>query len=115
MPHKVYVHSKARVNPAQSSNAEFSYQLSAPIDIPQSRAFIDQVHLPNEFPTIHTDNKYVYIEELVGSTSHKRKLALTEGTHDSNTIATHLQTALNNGTNTVGGRNEATLGTIDTI
>ena len=99
MPHKVYVHSKARVNPAQSTNAEFSYQLSAPIDIPQSRAFIDQVNLPNEFPTIHTDNKYVYIEELVGSTSHKRKLALTDGTHDSNTIATHLQTALNNGTN----------------
>ena len=99
MPHKVYVHSKARVNPAQSTHADFSYQLSAPIDIPQSRAFIDQVHLPNEFPTIHADNKYVYIEELIGSTSHKRKLALTEGTHDSNTITTHFQTALNNGSN----------------
>ncbi len=50
MPHKIFVHSKARVAPAHSTHSDFSYQLVAPIEEPQSRAFVDQVHIPNEFP-----------------------------------------------------------------
>ena len=99
MPHKVFVHSKARVAPAHSTHSDFSFQLAAPIEVPQSRAFVDQVHIPNEFPTIHADNKYVYLEENVGGNSHKRKVALTEGTYDSTTLPTHLASALNSGTN----------------
>jgi len=98
MPHKVFVHSKGRVNPSHSSHADFSFQLAAPIEVGQSRAFIDQVHLPNEFPTIHEANRYIYIEESVGGTSHKRKLALSEGVYDSTTLPAHLQTILNTGT-----------------
>jgi len=112
MPHKVFVHSKARVNPAQSTHSDFSFQLAAPIEVPQSRCFVDQVHIPNEFPTIHADNKYMYIEESVGGTSHKRKVALTEGTYDSNTLPTHLQTVLNTGTNMVANSYSVTFSAI---
>ena len=53
MPHKIFVHSNARVAPANSTHSDFSYQLPAPIEVPHCRAFVDQVHIPNEFPTIH--------------------------------------------------------------
>ena len=99
MPHKIFVHSKARVNPSHSSHSNFSYQLPAPIEVPQSRCIVDQVHLPNEFATIHALNKFVYIEERVGTTPHKRKIALQEGTYDADTLPTQLASALNTGTN----------------
>ncbi len=98
MPHKIFVHSKARVAPAHSTHSDFSYQLAAPIEVPQSRAFVDQVHIPNEFPTIHADNKYIYLEETVAGNSHKRKIALEEGIYDSNTLPIHITLALNTGT-----------------
>ena len=98
MTHKIYVHSKGRVN-TSSSHSDFSFQLPYPVEIQQSRAFIDQVHIPNSFETIHENNKFIYIEEMIGSSSQKRKIALTEGVYDSSSLVTELQAALNNGTN----------------
>jgi hypothetical protein len=98
MPHKIFVHSKARVNPAQSTHSDFSFQLSAPIDVPHSRAYVDQVHLPNEFQTISAHNKYIYVEEIVGATVTKRKIALFEGMYDATTLPIHLASVLNTGT-----------------
>ncbi len=112
MPHKIFVHSKARVAPAHSSHSDFSYQLAAPIEVPQSRVIIDQVHIPNEFPTIHADNKYVYLEETVAGNSHKRKIALEEGIYDSNTLPIHITLALNTGTNMIANSYNVTFNTV---
>jgi len=96
-PHKLYIDSRARLNAGNSSHADFSVQLPRPIEVPESRAFIDSVHLPNTLPTIHAQNKYVYVVERVGqpATVYMRKLALTEGTYNGVELATHLQTVLN--------------------
>ena len=99
MPHKVFVHSAARVNPGISTHSDFSYQLAVPIDIPQSRCFVDQVHIPNEFPSIHENNKFIYVEEDIGGLIYKRKLALPQGYYNSDSLATALTTLLNTATN----------------
>ena len=98
MPHKLYIDSRARVNPGASSHSNFVFQLKSPIDLPHARCFVDQVHLPNIFSTITLHNRYIYIEELVSGVSTKRKLALTEGLYDANTLPTHLASVLNAGT-----------------
>jgi hypothetical protein len=98
MPHKLYIDSRARVNPGGSTHSNFVFQLKSPIDLPHARCFVDQVHLPNIFSTITLHNRYIYVEELVAGVSTKRKLALTEGLYDANTLPTHLASILNTGT-----------------
>ena len=98
-PHKIFVHSSARVNSAHSTHSDFSFQLAASLEVEKSRCLIDQVHIANEFPSIHANNKYVYIEESVSGVSHKRKIALTEGSYDGDTLAANLKSVLNAGTN----------------
>ena len=98
-PHKIFVHSSARVNSAHSTHSDFSFQLAASLEVEKSRALIDQVHIANEFPSIYAGNKYVYIEENVNNTSHKRKIALMEASYDGDSLATNLKLVLNTGTN----------------
>ncbi len=100
MPHKIFVHSNARVAPAHSTHSDFSYQLAAPIEVPQSKAFVDQVHIPNEFPTIHAAKQYMYIAECdVNMTVTYRKVALTANTsYDGLSLAAEITTKLNVGT-----------------
>ena len=95
--HKLYIDSRARLNAAKTSHADFNVQLPRPIEVPASRAFIDSVHLPNTFPTIHSQNKYIYVVERVGqpATAFHRKLALTEGNYNGIELAAHLQDVLN--------------------
>ena len=98
-PHKIFVHSSARVNSAHSSHSDFSFQLAASLEVEKSRALIDQVHIANEFPSIYASNKYVYIDEKVGNSSYKRKIDLSEGNYDGDTLAANLKSVLNAGTN----------------
>ena len=94
-PHKLYIDSRARQNAGQSSHSDFAVQLPRPIEVPESRAFIDSVHIPNTFPTIHSANKWIYIVEKVGMAQFYRKLYLTEGTYNGIELAAHLQAVLN--------------------
>jgi hypothetical protein len=96
-PHKLYIDSRARVNPAGSSHTDFAYQLSRPIEVPESRAFVDSVSIPNIFPSIHANNRHVYIEETVSGTATKRKVALIEGSYNITELAVELAARLSAG------------------
>jgi len=71
---------------------------------PKCRAYIDDIHIPNTFYTITNNNKHIYIEEIwidqfgvnpTGNTlTRKRKIALTEGYYDIQTVANQLAIAL---------------------
>ena len=98
MPHKLYIDSRRRVS---GSHSEFDYQLPNPIQLTkQSRCFVDAVHLANIFPTIHANNRFIYIEELAtNNTATKRKVALTSGkSFDGPSLATEIAGQLNIGT-----------------
>ena len=97
MPHKIYVDSRKRVS---GSHSQFDYQLPNPIQVPKSRCFVDSVHIANVFPTIHSANRFIYIEETsTASVSTKRKVGLTAGqTYDGTTLATEVALQLNTGT-----------------
>ena len=97
MPHHIYVDSRKRVS---GSHADFDYQLPNPIQVPKSRCFVDSVHIANIFPTIHSANRFIYIEEVsTANVSTKRKVGLTAGqTFDGTTLATEVSTQLNTGT-----------------
>ena len=61
--HKIYVDSRARVNPASTSHNKFVWQAPRSISVPKCRAFIDSVHLPVAWGTFHSQNQHVYISE----------------------------------------------------
>ena len=96
-PHKLYIDSRAHMNAADTSHADFNVQLPRLIEVPERRAFIDSVHLPNTFTAIHSQNKYIYVVERVGqlSTVYMRKLVLMEGSYNGTQLATHLENVLN--------------------
>ena len=96
-PRKLYIDSRKR---ASGSHSDFDYQLPNPIQVPRSRCFVDAVHLANVFPTITEHSRFIYIEEInAASVSTKRKVGLTAGVgHDGTTLASEVETQLNNGT-----------------
>ena len=96
MVHKLYIDSRKRIRGTSSC---FAYQLVRPIEVPASRVFVDSVSLPNSFPSVHAGNRSVYIEERVGNSDFKRKVALTEGFYDGFSLAEEVQTRINSGTN----------------
>jgi hypothetical protein len=94
--HKIYVDSRARVNPGTTSHNKFVWQAPRPINVPNCRAFIDSVHLPVAWGTFHGQNQYVYISEQldgwnVGATNHKLYLYETYGTSESIRVASIAQ------------------------
>ena len=97
MVRKIFVDSRFRNS---GSFANFQYTLNTAVLHPKCRAYIDQVHIPNVFPTIHANNQNLYIVEswtTAGPTGHtrKRKISLPVGNYDIATLATALQTVLN--------------------
>ena len=91
--HKIYVDSRRRIS---GHSADFVYQLAWPIDVPQSRVFVDSVQIPNVFKPITDFNRHVYLEETTAAgVSTKRKVALQPGFYDANELATALKDALN--------------------
>ena len=97
MPHKLYLDSRRR---ASGSHSDFDYQLPQPIHVPKSRCFVDSVHLANVFPTIHENNKQMYMSERdVNNVITYRKLTLTTNQYfDGDALALELATKLNIGT-----------------
>ena len=96
MPHKIYVDSRKRVS---GTHSNFDYQLPNPIQVPKSRCFVDSVHIANVFPSITNHNRFIYLEETsTTNVTKKRKVALTVGAYDGNTLATEVATQLNSGT-----------------
>lgn len=96
MVHKIYIDSRRRI---KGTTSNFAYQLPRPIEVPASRVFIDSVSLPNSFPSIHVDNRFVYLEERVANTDHKRKIALAQGFYDGFSLAEEVQLRINAGSN----------------
>ena len=84
MVHKIYVDSRKRI---KGTTSNFTYQLPRPLEIGASRVFVDSVSIPNAFPSIHSKNKYIYIQEDVGSVTSKLKVPLTEGFYDAFSLA----------------------------
>ena len=94
--HKIYVDSRARVNPGSTSHNKFVWQSPRPINVPNCRAFIDSVHLPVAWGTFHGQNQYVYISEQldgwnVSSANDKLYLYEIYGTTESIRIASIAQ------------------------
>ena len=89
--HKIYVDSRARVNPATTTHSKFVWQAPRSISVPACRAFIDSVHIPVTWGTFHGQNQHVYLSEqadawAVGA-SNKLYLYETYGTAESVRIA----------------------------
>ena len=94
--HKIYVGSRARVNPGTTSHNKFVWQAPRPINVPNCRAFIDSVHLPVAWGTFHDKNQYIYISEQldgwnVSSANDKLYLYETYGTAESIRVASIAQ------------------------
>ncbi len=93
---KFYIDSRKRVS---GSHSDFDYQLPLAVQLPKSRMFVDAVHLANVFPTITSHSRYLYIEEHDASNvATKRKVALTVGRYDGDSLATEVTLQLNTGT-----------------
>ena len=85
------------------TSSNFQYSLKSPVVHPKCRAYIDQLHIPNVFPTIHSNNRSLYpVESFTDSNGagvvKKRKCQLTIGNYDLQTLAAELQTQLNDNT-----------------
>ena len=101
MPHKIYVDSRKRVS---GTHSNFDYQLPNPIQVPKSRCFVDSVHIANVFPSITSHSRFIYLEETsTSNVTTKRKVALTVGAYDGNTLATEVALQLNSGTTLTAG------------
>ena len=97
MVRKIFIDSRFRDS---GSFANFQYSLKTPVTHPKCRAYIDQLHIPNVFPTIHENNRNLYIVESYSDDGvlyhvRKRKVPLTVGNYDIDSLATELQTQLN--------------------
>lgn len=97
MVRKIFVDSRFRDT---GTFANFQYSLKTPVVHPKCRCYIDQIHIPNVFPTIHDNNRNLYIVESYtddGVFSHvkKRKVPLSAGNYDLDSLATQLQLQLN--------------------
>jgi len=97
MVRKIFIDSRFRDS---GSFANFQYSLKTPVIHPKCRAYIDQLHIPNVFPTIHENNRNLYIVESYSDDGvlyhvRKRKVPLTVGNYDIDSLATELQTQLN--------------------
>ena len=91
---KIFVDSRFR---NAGNFANFQYSLKAPVKVAKCRAFIDSIHIPQVFPTIHENNQNIYLEESwnAGANLNQRKVALTIGNYTADELKTELLTRLN--------------------
>ena len=99
MVRKIYLDSRFRDS---GSFANFQTTLKSAVVHPKCRAYLDNIHIPHVFPTIHVNNANLYIVESWVTAGNpplgnikKRKIPLTEGNYDLQTLAAELQTQLN--------------------
>ena len=94
MVRKVFLDSRFRDG---GTFANFQTTLATPVTHPKCRAYIDQIHIPMLFPTILENARHIYIDEswtANGANQRKRKIALTVGNYDLETLGAELQTQL---------------------
>ena len=76
--------------------------LAQSIEVPENTvAFVDSVHLPNVFTTIHARNRNLYLAEYVSASSKAYKtVQLSEGSYNGVTLAAELKSRLDANTQT---------------
>ena len=99
MVRKIFIDSRFRDS---GTSANFQTTLKTAVVHPKCRAYLDNIHIPNVFPTIHANNRHLYILESWVTAGNppvanlkKRKIPLTEGNYDLQTLGAELQTQLN--------------------
>ena len=101
MVRKIFVDSRFRDS---GTFANFQTTLATPVLHPKCRAYLDNIHIPNLFYTIHDNAKHIYIVEswltnpgTAQEQGHarKRKIALTLGHYDIQSLAVELARVLN--------------------
>ncbi len=77
-PRKLFIDSRAR---QQGNPSDFTWQPGRPLMIEKSRAYLDAIHMPCSWTTIHAQNKYIYVTEqllLLTVLASANKIYLTE-------------------------------------
>ena len=99
MVFKIFVDSRFKTS---GTFASFTYSLPAPLQVEKCRCYVDQIHIPQTFTTIHGGNRFIYVMEswLIVSTGHtyKRKVALDVGNYDKDQLKIEVETKLNTNT-----------------
>ena len=88
--HNLFISSEFK---RDGSYSDFSFQLPRPIDVSKSyRAMVDQIHVPHVFPTITSNNRALYFEEVSSTPSvfQQRKVLLDEGNYSGDQLAAHF-------------------------
>ena len=99
-PRKLYLDSRFRN--AGGTSSDFQVTLAQSIEVPENTvAFVDSVHLPNVFTTIHARNRNLYLAEYVsaGATAYKT-VQLSQGSYNGVTLAAELKSRLDANTQT---------------
>ena len=100
-PRKLYVDSRFRN--AGGSPSDFQVTLAQSIEVPENTvAFVDSVHVPNVFTTIHTKNRNLYLSEGVSAGVYAfTTIQLAEGSYNGVTLANEVASRLTAGTQIV--------------
>jgi|OM-RGC.v1.015718478 hypothetical protein len=99
-PRKLYIDSRFRN--AGGSSSDFQVTLAQSIEVPENTvAFVDSVHLPNVFTTIHARSRNLYLAEYVSASATAYKtVQLSEGSYNGVTLAAELKSRLDANTQT---------------
>ena len=99
-PRKLYIDSRFRN--AGGSSSDFQVTIAQSIEVPDSTvAFVDSVHLPNVFTTIHSRNRNLYLaEDAGGGVIAYKTVQLSEGSYNGVTLAAELKGRLDANTQT---------------
>ena len=81
---------------ASGTGSDFTLTLKQSVQCPPDTvAILDEVMIANTFPTFGPTNKYIYLQETVGTSTYKSIATLTEGDFNLIDLATNLKEALN--------------------
>ena len=96
-PRKLYIDSRFRN--AGGSPSDFQVTLAQSIEVPENTvAFVDSVHVPNVFTSVHAKNRNLYLAEYVSSSvTYYKTVQLAEGSYNGVTLATEVQNQLSAG------------------
>ena len=95
MVRKIFLDSRFRDS---GTFANFQTTLKTPVAHPKCRAYLDQIKILHSMPTIHENNRHLYVVEnftdVHGGHTRKRKIALDIGNYDIVTLAAEVQNKL---------------------
>ena len=95
MLRKVYIDSRYKTS-SSTSNTDFTFELKQNLDLPDSTTcWIDDVSIPHTWYTVENFNSNLYIR-VVATGNIDKRINLTQKNYTGSTLATELQTQLNN-------------------